>query len=189
MSGPVGDAGAEVAATVSTGMRDVQDFPLPGVLFKDISPLLADPQAFGMAVRALADAARAAGGVDLVSGVEARGFVLAAALANELNCGLVLVRKAGKLPPPTVTREYQLEYGTAVLEVPLGVLDGRRVYVVDDVLATGGTLAAATQLLTEAGAEISGTGVLLEIGFLNGRAALSGLSGSSGPRVTALLRV
>ncbi|SDJ16144.1 adenine phosphoribosyltransferase [Frankineae bacterium MT45] len=183
MSSPAGDLGSEIAATISSSMRDVPDFPLPGVLFKDIGPLLADPAAFRSAVRALAEAARDAGEVDLVSGVEARGFVLAAALANELNCGLVLVRKAGKLPPPTVTREYELEYGKAVLEVPLGILDGRRVYVVDDVLATGGTLAAATQLLTEAGAQITGTGVLLEIGFLNGRAALSG------PEVKALLRV
>jgi adenine phosphoribosyltransferase len=183
MSAPTGDGGAHVAAGVAAGLRDVPDFPRPGILFKDITPLLADGAAFGAAVTGLADFARAAGSVDLVSGIEARGFILAAALARELGCGLVAVRKAGKLPPPTLRRAYELEYGTAEIEVPAGVLAGRRVFLVDDVLATGGTLAAALDLIADAGGRVSGVGVLLELGFLRGRDRLRGVE------VRTLLRV
>jgi len=139
---PSGDAGPDIAATVAARLRDVPDFPQPGIVFKDIAPLLADSKAFGAAIGALADHARAGRPIDLVAGVEARGFLLAGALARELDCGLVAVRKAGKLPPPTVRRSYNLEYGSGEIEVPVGVLDGRRVFLVDDVLATGGTLRA-----------------------------------------------
>jgi adenine phosphoribosyltransferase len=166
-----GDAGPGVATGIAGGLRDVPDFPEPGIVFKDISPLLADAAAFGAAIGALADFARPLG-VELVAGVEARGFLIAGALARELNCGMVLVRKAGKLPPPTIARSYALEYGEATIEVPVHVLDGKRVFLVDDVLATGGTLRAAADLITEAGGVVVSIGVLLELGFLDGRAVL-----------------
>jgi len=181
----MGDAGRQLAARLAARLRDVPDFPEPGIVFKDITPLLADAAGFGEVIGALADFARASGPVDVVSGIEARGFIIAAALARELDCGLVPVRKAGKLPPPTVHREYALEYGTAAIEVPVDLLGGKRVYLVDDVLATGGTLAAAWDLIREAGGEVTGVGVLLELGFLSGRARLGD---SHGP-VHALLTV
>ena len=165
-----GDAGEQLAAQINGLLRDVPDFPQPGIVFKDIAPLLADAGAFGGVVRALA---ALAGDVDVVCGVEARGFLFAGALAQELGCGLVPVRKAGKLPPPTVRRAYALEYGIAEIEVPLHVLDGKRAFLVDDVLATGGTLHAAAELIVEAGGTVSAIGVLLELGFLDGRARLA----------------
>lgn len=168
-----GDAGPRLAELVAAGLRDVADFPQPGVLFKDICPLLADGAAFGACVQALAQFGV---GVDLVAGVEARGFVLAGALARELDCGLVPIRKAGKLPPPTLRRCYDLEYGTAEIEVPVDLLSGKRVLLVDDVLATGGTLHAAAELITEAGGHVESIGVLLELGFLDGRQRLASLA-------------
>jgi adenine phosphoribosyltransferase len=161
-------------------LRDVPDFPKPGIVFKDIAPLLADPAGFDAVVHGLADAAP--DGVDLVAGIEARGFLVAGALACQLGCGLVPVRKAGKLPPPTLRRSYQLEYGSAEIEVPSGVLAGTRTVIVDDVLATGGTLRAAADLLAEAGASVLAMAVIVELGFLNGRATLADL-----PELTALL--
>ena len=152
-------------------------------MFKDIVPLLADGAVFAAVIGALAELVREAGPVDLIAGVEARGFILAAPLALALGCGLVPVRKAGKLPPPTRRQSYDLEYGSAEIEVPMNVLDGRRVYVVDDVLATGGTLQASVDLLGAAGATVTGVGVLLELGFLDGRAR-AGLAGTQ-----ALLRI
>jgi adenine phosphoribosyltransferase len=180
---PSGDAGADIAGTVAAKLRDVPDFPKLGIMFKDISPLLADAEAFGSAIGALAAHAPACGPVDLVAGVEARGFLVAGALSRELGCGLLAVRKAGKLPPPTLRRSYDLEYGSAELEVPMGLLDGTRVFLVDDVLATGGTLRAAADLLVQAGATVTGLGVLLELGFLDGGARLQGVA-----PVHALLR-
>lgn len=167
-------AAPELAALIDSRLRDVADFPTPGVLFKDITPLLADGDAFSVTVEALANLARAVGPVDLVAGVEARGFLLAGAMAARLDCGVMPVRKAGKLPPPTVTARYDLEYGSAEIEVPLGLLGGRRVFLVDDVLATGGTLAAAIGLLERAGAGVVGIAVLVELGSLNGRDRLDG---------------
>jgi adenine phosphoribosyltransferase len=161
---------AGLADLVASRLRDVPDFPQPGILFKDITPLLADGAAFAAAVTGLA---RTAGDVDVVAGIEARGFLLAGALARELGCGLVPVRKAGKLPPPTITQGYTLEYGTAEIEVPVGVLDGARVFLVDDVLATGGTMRAAVDLVARAGGLVQRIGVLLELGALNGRAVLA----------------
>ncbi len=169
LTGPRDD---QLAELVRSHLRDVADFPQPGVLFKDISPLLANGPAFAAAIGAVAAFAAGLGGVDVVAGVEARGFLLAGALARELGCGLVMVRKVGKLPPPTVRRSYHLEYGSAEMEVPVDVVDGRRVLLVDDVLATGGTLRAGTDLLTEAGATVVGSAVLLELGLFGGRAVL-----------------
>jgi adenine phosphoribosyltransferase len=165
---------------IASRLRDVPDFPQPGVLFKDIAPLLADGFVFGECIDALADLP-AAYEADLIAGVEARGFVVAAALARAVDAGVVPVRKAGKLPPPTVSASYDLEYGSAEIEVPLGMLEGKQVYLVDDVLATGGTLQATIGLLTEAGATITGVGVLVELSFLNGRERLQGVD------LTALL--
>jgi adenine phosphoribosyltransferase len=172
-----------LADRIAARLRDVLDFPEPGIVFKDITPLLADAEVFGAAVEALAKAAQALGPVDLVAGIEARGFILAAALAEHLGCGMVPVRKAGKLPPPTVRASYALEYGTAEIEVPVGLIEGRRVYVVDDVLATGGTASAALDLVTAAGGTVTGLGVLLELTFLAGRDRLGGTE------LTTLLRV
>jgi adenine phosphoribosyltransferase len=165
----------DVAAVIASRLRPVPDFPQPGILFQDITPVLADGTALRRVISELAAVARDRGPVDLVAGVEARGFIVAAALACELGVGMVPVRKAGKLPPPTVRRSYTLEYGTAEIEVPMGILDGHRVYLVDDVLATGGTLRASADLLTEAGAELVGVGVIVELGFLDGRAKLDGM--------------
>jgi adenine phosphoribosyltransferase len=181
---PSGDAGPDLAHALAARLRDVPDFPQAGIVFKDIAPLLADPAVFGTAIDALADFARSTGDVRLVAGVEARGFLVAGALAQALGCGLVAVRKAGKLPPPTVRRSYELEYGSAEIEVPVGVLDGAGVFLVDDVLATGGTMRAAADLLVQAGATVTGLGVLVEIGFLDGRAQLTDLAA-----LHALLRV
>ncbi|MDP9092111.1 MAG: adenine phosphoribosyltransferase, partial [Actinomycetota bacterium] len=179
-----GDSGSELAVRIAALLRDVPDFPQPGIVFKDITPLLADGDGFAATIGALASFARTVGPIDLVAGVEARGFLIAGALARALDCGLVPVRKAGKLPPPTVKRAYQLEYATAEIEVPVGVLDGKRILLVDDVLATGGTLRAAIDLIGEAGGTVAGLGVLLELGFLDGRAQLADV----GP-LHALLRV
>lgn len=181
MSLPAGPKPA-IGDLIASRLRDVQDFPQPGVLFKDIMPLLADSAAFGACIDAFADLP-AASEADLIAGVEARGFVVAAALARAVDAGVVPVRKAGKLPPPTVSARYELEYGSAEIEVPVGVLEGKRVYVVDDVLATGGTLAASIELLTRAGAAVTGIGVLIELGFLGGRARLPDHD------LTALLRL
>jgi adenine phosphoribosyltransferase len=184
-----GDSGYELAARIAARLRDVPDFPQPGIVFKDITPLLADGDAFASTIGALATFARSVGPIDLVAGVEARGFLIAGALACALDCGLVPVRKAGKLPPPTIRRAYQLEYGTADIEVPVGVLDRKRVLLVDDVLATGGTLRAAIELIAEAGGVVAGLGVLLELGFLNGRAGLSQVAPPQVAPLHALLRV
>ena len=171
-----GDGGADLARRIAGRLRDVPDFPTPGVVFKDISALLADADVFGESMAALATFAESTGPVDLVAGIEARGFLVAGALACELGCGLVPVRKAGKLPPPTVRRSYQLEYGSAEIEVPVQVLDGARVLIVDDVLATGGTMGAAVDLVRQAGGAVTGLAVLVELGFLSGRNALSGIA-------------
>lgn len=164
-------------------LRDVADFPKPGILFKDISPLLADAGAFAAVIAALA---APASDVDAVAGIEARGFLLAGALACELGVGVVPVRKAGKLPPPTVRRSYDLEYGSAEIEVPTAVLDGKRVLLVDDVLATGGTATATCLLVSEFfSATVVGVTFLLELPALGGRERLLPL----GHRVESVLQV
>ncbi len=152
---------------------DVLDFPTPGIVFKDISPLLADHEAFAAAVDAVVAAARD-DRIDKVVGIEARGFLLAAPAAYHLRAGFVPVRKPGKLPGPTRQTSYDLEYGSNVLQVHLDAfVPGERVLVVDDVLATGGTAAAAGRLVQEAGAELVGFSVLLELAALGGRDLLA----------------
>lgn len=149
----------------------VPDFPAPGIAFRDLTPVFAD----GPALKATVDALVApfAGRVDVVAGVEARGFVLAAAAAYALGVGMLPVRKAGKLPREVIAEEYALEYSTATLEVhPADLPAGCRVLLLDDVLATGGTLAAAARLVERAGWSLAGIAVLLELGGLGGRAAL-----------------
>lgn len=153
-------------------IRDVPDYPEPGVLFKDITPLLADPEAFGALVEVFAARCHAHR-VDKVVGLEARGFILAAPVAVRAGLGFVPVRKEGKLPGLVHGQSYDLEYGSAMLEVRQGAFaSGERVMVLDDVLATGGTAGAALDLVRRAGADPVGFGVLLELGFLNGRARL-----------------
>jgi adenine phosphoribosyltransferase len=164
---------AAVAAQISSVLRDVPDFPRPGIVFKDIAGLLADATVFGTVVRELARAVQP-GEVDLIAGVEARGFLFAGALACELGCGILPVRKAGKLPPPTLRRSYELEYGSADIEIPVGLVAGRRVLLIDDVLATGGTLRAAAELLTDAGAIVAALAVIVELDALGGRKLLTG---------------
>ena len=151
----------------------VPDFPTPGVLFRDLTPVLAD----GPALRAITDrfAHGFGGAFDLVAGIEARGFLLAAAVAYASGTGVLAVRKAGKLPPSTLTQHYDLEYGSAALEVrPESLPAGARVLVLDDVLATGGTVEATCTLLERAGAVVAGVGVVLELDGLGGRDRLSG---------------
>jgi adenine phosphoribosyltransferase len=151
----------------------VPDFPEPGVLFRDLTPTLAD----AAALRAITDelAGAFAGRFDLVAGIEARGFLLAAAAAYASGAGVVAVRKAGKLPPETLTQHYELEYGSAALEIRADQLaPGTRVLVLDDVLATGGTVDATCTLLERAGAVVAGVGVVLELAALGGRARLTG---------------
>jgi adenine phosphoribosyltransferase len=156
-------------------IRDTPDFPTPGVVFKDITPLLADHAAFTAVVEAITQIGRDIGGVDKVVGVEARGFILAAPVALSLGAGFVPVRKEGKLPGPSFAESYALEYGEATLEVHRdGLAPGERVLVVDDVLATGGTINATRALVERCGATVAGTAVLLELSFLNGRDALGG---------------
>jgi adenine phosphoribosyltransferase len=154
-------------------IRDVPDFPSPGIVFKDITPLLADGPTLAVVVEALsADT----GPVDKVAGIEARGFILAAPVAFRMGAGFVPVRKAGKLPAATYAQDYQLEYGTATVEVHQDAFGpGDRVLIVDDVLATGGTARATADLVRQAGGKVAGVSVLLELGFLNGRAKLTGL--------------
>lgn len=157
-------------------VRDVPDYPSAGVLFKDITPVLADAAAFRAVVTAMAEPLRGRDvSADVVVGVEARGFLLGAAVALAVGVGVVPARKAGKLPVVAASREFQLEYGSATLELPEGVLPpGSRVFVVDDVLATGGTLAACCELVEEVGATVCGIGVLMELAVLGGRGRLAG---------------
>lgn len=151
-------------------IRDVADFPKPGIRFKDITPLLADPAGFGWVVETLARPWRDRG-VDCVAGIEARGFILGAALAPALGAGFVPVRKPGKLPARVIAQEYALEYGSDRLEIHAdAVTPGTRVLLVDDVLATGGTLLAARALLERTGAVLVGATVLVELEALGGRA-------------------
>ena len=154
-------------------LRDVPDFPSPGIVFKDLTPLLGDVDAFRYTVDAIAD--HAAGlTVDKVVGIEARGFIFAAAVAYRLGAGFVPVRKAGKMPWKTVTETYALEYGTDSLDIHEDAMAaGDTVYIVDDVLATGGTAAATCTLVERVGGRIAGLAFVVELGFLGGRAKLT----------------
>jgi adenine phosphoribosyltransferase len=165
----------DLAERVAAKLRDVPDFPTPGILFEDLTPLLADGPLFGEVGRAIADR-HAAAGFDVVAGVEARGFLFAGAVAIASGTGVVPIRKAGKLPWRTVSAAYELEYGEAVVEVHEDAFaDHKRVLLVDDVLATGGTLAAAADLIGRAGGQLVGVSVVVELTALRGRDALADL--------------
>ncbi len=168
------DTNRNVTAVIESLTREVADFPEPGIQFKDLTPVLADPHGLAVVTAALAELAE---GAELVAGIDARGFLVGGAVAHRLGIGVLAVRKAGKLPPPVHSETYSLEYGTATLEVPADGIDlsGRRVVIIDDVLATGGTLAATTRLLAAAGANVTGAAVVLELAALKGRDLLEPL--------------
>ena len=155
-------------------IRDIPDFPRKGIVFKDITPLLNDPRTFKMAIDAMAHQ-YVGHHLDLVVGIEARGFIIGAALAYVLNTGLIPLRKPGKLPFLTHRMSYDLEYGSAELEIHRDAIKpGQRVIIVDDLLATGGTMRASVDLVKTLGAEIVGVSFLVELGFLSGRNQLQG---------------
>jgi adenine phosphoribosyltransferase len=169
----VTDQSTDLAAIVAGGTVDVPDFPKPGVVFKDLMPLFADGRAFRQVTDGIV-AHYGPGSFDVVAGIEARGFVVAAAVAYATGTGVVPVRKAGKLPRKALSASYELEYGEATLEVHEDAfIAGQRVLVVDDVLATGGTANAALELIERAGGAVAGFTVLMELGFLKGRERLS----------------
>jgi adenine phosphoribosyltransferase len=167
-------AQTKVAAVIASLTREVADFPEPGIQFKDLTPLLADAHGLATVTNALAAVAE---GADLVAGIDARGFLLGAAVATKLGTGVLAVRKGGKLPPPVHSESYSLEYGTATLEIPADGIDiaGRKILIIDDVLATGGTIAATARLLGKAGAVVTGAAVMLELSALGGRERLQPL--------------
>ena len=153
-------------------IRDVPDFPEPGIVFKDITPVLADPIAFST-ITDLIVVHFGRGNVDKVVGIEARGFILASPVAYHFGAGFVPIRKKGKLPWAAVDEEYDLEYGTATLELHTdGIIEGERVLIVDDVLATGGTAKAAASLVRQVGGDVCGIATLIELDFLHGRERL-----------------
>jgi adenine phosphoribosyltransferase len=153
-------------------IRDIPDFPNPGILFKDITPLLAEPKAFASAIDQLAEHYETQS-IDAIASAEARGFLVAAPLALRLECPLVPLRKPGKLPYRTYSLKYELEYGSAELHMHVdGIAAGQRVLLVDDLLATGGTMKAGCSLVEKAGGIVAGCGFLVELMFLEGRKAL-----------------
>jgi adenine phosphoribosyltransferase len=169
---------SDVSALIASLTREVADFPEPGIQFKDLTPVLADARGFEAVTSALAEISS---GADLIAGVDARGFLLGGAVATRLGIGVLAVRKGGKLPPPVHSETYTLEYGTATLEVPADGLDivGRSIMIIDDVLATGGTLAATARLLAAAGATLAGAAVVLELAALGGRTLVEPLQVTS----------
>lgn len=163
-------------------IRDVADFPRPGILFKDITPLLADPAGLALAVELMANPFRKSN-VELVVGAESRGFIFGTAIAQALSVGFVPVRKPGKLPSKKISVSYELEYGRDTLEIHADAIrPGQKVLIVDDLLATGGTMKACCELVRQLGAEIVGVSVLIELTSLHGR---DGLSGTRVERVLA----
>ncbi len=155
-------------------IRDVPDFPKKGIIFKDITPLLKDAAAFRQAVKQIAEEYKGRK-VDAVLGIEARGFIIGAVAAQELGVGFLPVRKPGKLPYETLSASYELEYGSDSLEIHKDALSkGDRILIVDDLLATGGTMAACCKLVESLGGEVVGIAFLIELGFLNGRDKLTG---------------
>lgn len=164
---------------IETLIRAIPDFPIPGILFRDITPLLADRAGFKATIDLFVDRFRDAR-VEAVVGIEARGYMLGAPVAHALGAGFIPVRKPGKLPGQKYSEEYALEYGTNTLEIHADAVGhGHRVLVVDDLLATGGTIAATLRLLQKLGAEVVGTAVLIELEALGGRAALDGVDVTS----------
>ncbi|MGL4831403.1 MAG: adenine phosphoribosyltransferase [Propionibacteriaceae bacterium] len=161
------------SALIASLIRDVADFPKPGVVFKDITPLLASPPGFAAAITELVRSV-AEERIDVVVGMEARGFIFAAPVALALGAGFVPVRKPGKLPSATIEQSYQLEYGSETLSMHADAIrPGARVLLVDDVLATGGTIVATAELVKQLGGEIAGISVLMELSFLNGAQVLN----------------
>jgi adenine phosphoribosyltransferase len=156
---------------IESYIRDVPDFPKPGIVFKDITPLLQDPVGLRASIQGLADAVDPAS-YDLVCGIESRGFIFGTALANMLGKGFVPIRKPGKLPWKTASESYDLEYGSDTIEIHVDACEGRRVLMVDDLLATGGTMGAALNLVRRVGGTPVACGFVIELGFLNGRAKL-----------------
>jgi adenine phosphoribosyltransferase len=163
-----------VGDVIASLTREVPDFPSPGIQFKDLTPLLADPDGLAIVTDALAEIAS---GAELIAGIDARGFLLGGAVATRLGTGVLAVRKGGKLPPPVLTETYTLEYGSATLEIPAEGVDiaGRNIVIIDDVLATGGTLAATARLLDDAGGVVTTAAVVLELAALRGRDAVAPL--------------
>lgn len=163
---------APTRSEIELAIRNVPDFPKPGIQFKDITPVLADARLFAGTIDLLTDGF-VPGSVDAVVGIDARGFIFAAAAAMKLNAGFVPVRKIGKLPFRTIEQAYALEYGTATVAMHVDALQpGARVLLIDDLLATGGTAAAATSLVEKLGGKILEVSFLIELGFLNGREKL-----------------
>jgi len=161
-------------STVKELIRDIPDFPAPGVMFRDITPVLQDPKALREVVEAMVECVRPMK-PDVIVGIESRGFILGAPVALELGVGFVPVRKAGKLPADTIKAEYALEYGTSAVEIHRDAIKpGMRVAIVDDLLATGGTARAAVDLVEELGGAVAGVSFLIELTFLNGRKLLDG---------------
>ncbi len=155
--------------SLKSSIRDIPDYPKPGIVFKDITTLLKDKNAFALAQQALLERFRPMS-PDLIAAVEARGFIFGGALAHTLGCGFIPMRKPGKLPWQTISESYALEYGTDSLHMHNdAVLKGQRVVLIDDLLATGGTLGAAAKLIEQAGGVVSGIGVIIELAFLDGR--------------------
>jgi adenine phosphoribosyltransferase len=166
-------------------IRDIPDFPKPGIVFKDITPLLADAQALAETIRLLCEPV-ACENVQVVTGVESRGFIFGTAVAQELGVGFVPIRKPGKLPARTVSETYELEYGTDTVEIHAdAIAPGQRVLMVDDLLATGGTMAAACSLVRKLGGEIISSSFVIELAFLNGRKKLE----DAGVTVRSLIEV
>jgi len=160
--------------TLKTRIRNVPDFPKPGILFYDVTTLLRDPEGFKLAIDTMADPYHNQG-IALVVGVESRGFILGAAIADRIGAGFVPVRKVGKLPSATIRATYALEYGTDSLEMHNDAIDkGQKVLVVDDVLATGGTARATVDLVRQLGGDLHGVSFLIELVALNGRSKLPG---------------
>lgn len=162
--------------TIKSLIRDVPDFPKPGILFKDITPLIGNPEGLSAVLNLLADPFRGMG-ITAVAGMESRGFIFGVPVAERLEAGFVPIRKPGKLPYKTVAQSYALEYGTDSLEIHTdAVKKGDKVLIVDDLLATGGTAEAAVKLVQSLGAEVVGVTFVIELGFLNGRDKLKGLN-------------
>jgi adenine phosphoribosyltransferase len=171
-----------VSDVIASLTRHVADFPAPGVQFKDLTPVFADAAALSAVSDALADVVS---GADLVAGIDSRGFLVGAAVAARLGTGVLAIRKGGKLPPPVHTEHYDLEYGSASLEIPADGIElrGRGIVIIDDVLATGGTLAAAKRLLDRVGANVTAAAVVMELTALRGREAVAPLPVHSLSRV------
>lgn len=165
---------APVGDLIASLTRNVADFPKPGIQFKDLTPVFADREAMTVVIDGLANFAS---GADLVAGIESRGSLVGAAIAARLGTGVLFIRKKGKLPPPVVGEDYHREYGAATMEIPADGIDlrGRSIVIIDDVLATGGTICAATRLLKRAGANVLSAAVVVELSALRGREAIAPL--------------